>query len=360
MRDAPGLGPLLSGAVTWEPVVSSWLGGRLLAEVVPVDSGSVTWSTHREVQGALDLTVPRKALGRSWAPGLDTEHPLARFGQQLHVTVRVTSLGSGESWDFRLGTFLVTATECDAGSVRVTGESILRRLVESRLRYPIAPRAGGTLKSEARRLVPSYIGLIVDPSLTDRACPAMSWGESRVDALEELATAWPARLREDVYGNVQLLAPLNAVPAPVETLTDGEGGTVVSAYASDSRDGAYNVVVARGQEQDDAGKPAFQAVAEVESGPFAVDSYGEVVRFFSSPLITSMSAARSAARSLLNESIRPARTIPVTLAPDPRWELDDAVAVVADGQPWWGYVSGVQIPLTTGDGDQRMDVETHA
>lgn len=360
MRDASGLGALLGGSVTWEPIVSSWLGGKLLAASVPVDSGSVTWSAHREVPGALDLTVPRTFGGLSWVPRLDPEHPLGRYGQELHVSLRVSSLTSGESWDLRLGTFLVVSTECDEAHVRVTGESMMRRLVESRLLYPVAPRAGGTLRSEARRLVPSSVGLVVDPALVDRACPAMSWGESRVDALEEVAAAWPARLREDAYGNVNLLAPLNPVPAPVETLTDGQGGTVISAYTTDTREGAYNTVVARGQDMNDAGTPAFQAVARVESGPFAPATYGEVVRFFSSPLITSASAARAAARTMLESSIRPGRTIPVTLASDPRWEVDDAVAVVADDAQWWGYVSGVQIPLTIDDGDMRMDVETHA
>lgn len=348
---------LLDGAVIWEPVVSSWLGGECLAETVPVDGGSVSLSANREVHGGLDLVVPRHWRGRSWVPGIDDRHPLARFGQVLHVSIRVTGVVSGKSWDFRRGTYLVTDWDADAGAVRVTGESMLRKVVDARLRTPTATRAGGTLVSELKRLVTPYMGLVIDPALTDRAVPKMSWGESRIDAVKEIVAAWPARMREDPFGNLRILPPLGEVPTPLATLTDGERGTVVSAYQSDTRDGTFNVVVARGQQEDDQGRPAFQQVAQVTTGPLAVGTYGEVTTFLSTPLLNSLAACSAAARTHLANVTRPARTIPVTLAPDPRWELDDSAAVQADDALHWGFVSGAQIPLTTGDGDMRLDVE---
>ena len=360
MRSADGDGDVadvLPGAVFWEPVVSSWLGPDLLAESVPVDGGSVSWSANREVPGGLDLGVPRVRHGRSWVPGIDDRHPLARFGQVLHVSVRVTALVSARSWLYRLGTFLVTDWQLDAGAVRVTGESMTRKVVDARLRTPTATRAGGTLTSELKRLVTPYMGLIVDPALTNRAVPKMAWGESRIDAVREIVAAWPARAREDAFGNLRILPPLPDVPVPLATLTDGADGTVVSAYQSDTRDGTFNVVVARGQQEDDQGRPAFQQVAQVTTGPLAVGTYGEVTTFLSTPLLNSLAACSAAARTHLANVTRPARTIPVTLAPDPRWEVDDAVAIRADDALHWGFVSGVQIPLTSADGDQRMDVE---
>lgn len=357
MRSADGLADLLPGALTWEPRIESYLGGVWLASV-PVASGSVTWSTGRDVQGSLDLTVPRVVSGFDWRPGADVRHPLGRFGQTLHVSVRVSSLVSGLAWNLRLGTFLVTGSEPDAGDVRVTGASMFQRVVDNRLTTPTPTRAGGTLYSELRRILPASIPLSMDAALTDRACPSMSWGESRVDAVYEIADAWPARLRETATGGARILAPLPDVPIAPVPLTDGERGTVVSAYESDSRDGVFNRVVARGQESDDRGMPTVQAVAEVTSGPLSTRGpYGAVTMFHSSPLYTSKAQALSGARKRLADVTRRARTVPVTLAPDPRWELDDAVAVEAGGQSWWGYVSGLTFPLTVDDGDQRMDVE---
>lgn len=346
----------LDTALTWWPSVQSWHGGELLSADVPVDSGSVTWSTSREVPGTLDLTVPRERRGVSWVPGSDPSHPLARFGQVLHVSVRFASLVSNLTWERRLGTFLITGWDLDAGTVRVTGESQTRRLVGARFRTPTAPRSGGTLASEAKRLASPHMGVIIDPALVNRAVPAMSWGESRVEALQEIADAWPARMREDAWGNLTFSPPLPATAVPTVTLTDRVGGTVVGAYQSDTRDGTYNVVVARGQEADDAGKPAFQAIADVSYGPLKVSDYFEEVRFFSSPLITSREIAQSSAETMLANSVRPARTIPVTVSSDPRWELDDAVAIEADDGRFWGYVGGFQMPLTVDDGDMRMDV----
>lgn len=347
----------LGGAVTWEPVVSSWLGSEYLGQV-PVSSGSVVWSTGREVPGSVSLEVPRFDRGVSWWPGDDPRHPLARFGQTLDVAVKVGSVVSGQSWIVPMGRFLVTNWDDNGDTISVSGASMFQRIEDDRFVSPMATRSGGTLVSELRRVLPASVGLTVAAGLTNRAVPAMSWGESRMDAVREIAAAWPARLREDRAGNAVVLPPLPDVPAPTETLTDGEGGTVVSAYRTDTRDGAYNRVVARGQETTDSGLPAFQHVADMETGPMRVRGpYGVVTRFFSSPLITSRSAAAASARTMLADAVRPARTVPVILAPDPRWELDDAVEVVKGEDRVWGFVSGLQVPLTVGDGDMRLDVE---
>lgn len=365
--DAPSsadLAPFLGRSLTWGVSVESWLGGQSLG-MVPVSGGGVTWSTSREVPGSLDLVVPRlhPVPGGSspvdWRPGRDESAPLARFGQELDV--RLTVSVPGRVWpSIPLGRFLVTGTDPGPGVVRVSAESLTRRVVDDRLTSPTAPRSGGTLASEAKRLVrPVGLSLTIDDALTDRAVPSsMSWGESRIDALREIAEAWPARLVEDSTGGLHMLAPLADVPEPLDTLTDGEGGTVLAAYEQDTRDGTYNRVVARGQETTEAGLPAFQAVRQVSEGPLAANGpYGAVTYFFASPLLTSLSAAQAAATTRLAALTRPARTLPVTLAPDPRWEVGDAVAVVADGQTWRGWVSGVTIPLTVADGDMRMDVE---
>ena len=348
----------VAGALVWEPLVSSWLGGRWLADV-PAAGGSVTWSTRREVPGSLDLIVPRQTPGADWLPGRDPAHPLAHFGQVLRVSVKITKPVSGEVLVVRLGTFRVTGWRDQGGTVSVTGVSMMQLIENARLRRPIAPRAGGTLASEARRLVPASLGATVAAGLTDRNCPSMTWGESRMDGLREIAQAWPARLRESEEGQVVLSPPLAAVPSPVLYLTDGAGGTAVSAYTTGTEDGLYNVVVARGTENDAAGAPLIQAEAEQTTGPLAVSGpFGEKPRFFSSPLLTSVTAAQAAADSMLADAVRQSLTVPVVCAPDPRIELDDAVEVLTDEgrQRLWGYVSGIQLPLL-GDEDMRVDVE---
>ena len=348
-----------AGALTWEAFVSSWRGGQWLADVPVAAGSSVTWSTRREVPGSLDLIVPRQTTvgGRlfDWLPDSD-RHPLSHHGQVLYVSLRVTTAVSKRSWTLPYGRFGISKWEQAEGEVRVSGVSLMQRVVDDRLPSPTPTRTGGTYASEVRRLVPASLGVAVDPGLEDRLVPAMSWDEDRMAAILEVAKAWPARVREDMDGIVRFLPMLGEPTSPDLYLADlGVTGTVASAYLSGSREGIYNAVVARGESAPD--EPAIQAEARQATGPYDVDTYGTVRRFFASPLIHAHDQAASAAESILADSILPATTRPVVCAPDPRIALDQLVQVDGDGRRAWGWVSGFTMPLTA-DSDMRVDTET--
>ena len=358
----------LSSAFSWEARVDSWLGQTWLGRV-PVKAGSVTWTTSQQVQGTLSLTVPRIGAvsqdegARDWTP-LAPDSPLAAMGQVLHVQVTVASLVSTDRWDIPLGRFLITQWEVGATDIRVTGKSPLQRLEDDRLTSPTVPYSGGTLASELRRLVGGHMGVIVSDALTNRPCPSMSWGESRIDAIYEIADAWPARLREGPDGVLYVLPPVPAITeCPETTLTDGEAGTVIGVTRQGSRAGIFNRIVARGQEQDDAGQPRFQAIIDQTTGPLRTSGpYGIVTRFFSSPLITSKQAALNSATTMLATSIRQKTTVPVTHTPNPTLTLDTPVELITaniDGAATitqWGIVTSTEIPLVY-SGTSRSDVE---
>lgn len=358
----------LSSAFAWEARVDSWLGQTWLGRV-PVKAGSVTWTTSQQVQGTLSLTVPRiGGVGqdegaRDWTP-LAPDSPLATMGQVLHVQVTVASLVSTDRWDIPLGRFLITQWEVGATDIRVTGKSLLQRLEDDRLTSPTVPYSGGTLASELRRLVGGHMGVIVSDALTNRPCPSMSWGESRIDAAYEIADAWPARLREGPDGVLYVLPPVPAITErPETTLTDGEAGTVIGVTRQGSRAGIFNRIVARGQEQDDAGQPRFQAIIDQTTGPLRTSGpYGIVTKFFSSPLITSKQSALNSATTMLATSVRQKTTVPVTHAPNPTLTLDTPVELITaniDGAATitqWGIVTSTEVPLVY-SGTSRSDVE---
>lgn len=356
---------VMSGSVGWRCVVSSWLGGRLLAADVPVVSGRMVWRGDADVPESVTLRVPRYApargesLLRDWRPGSDTEHPLAGYGQTLDISVVVTSAATGVETATRLGRVLVDDWDGD-DEIEVHASGLLTHTVTSRLTSPVQPV--GSLASEARRLVPAGMGVSIDPALVDRACPrAMVWSAERRKALGEIADAWPALIRSDAWGQVVFRPPLPEVPVPLYTLRDGERGTLVGAPRSFTRDGAYNEVVARSSAP---GVEGVQAVAQVTSGPMAVGGpYGVVTKEWASPLIETIPQAAASARTMLANSQRPATILPVTCAPDPRYELDDPVQIVRDGgsfdrdaERYWGWVVGVDLPLTVNDGDMRLDI----
>ena len=358
----------LSSAFSWEARVDSWLGQTWLGRV-PVKAGSVTWTTSQQVQGTLSLTVPRIGAvsqdegARDWTP-LAPDSPLAAMGQVLHVQVTVASLVSTDRWDIPLGRFLITQWEVGATDIRITGKSLFQRLEDDRLTSPTVPYSGGTLASELRRLVGGHMGVIVSDALTNRPCPSMSWGESRIDAIYEIADAWPARLREGPDGVLYVLPPVPAITErPEKSLTDGDAGTVIGVTRQGSRAGIFNRIVARGQEQDDAGQPRFQAIIDQTTGPLRTSGpYGIVTKFFSSPLITSKQAALNSATTMLATSVRQKTTVPVTHTPNPTLTLDTPVELITaniDGAATitqWGIVTSTEIPLVY-SGTSRSDVE---
>ncbi|OJV76512.1 MAG: hypothetical protein BGO37_10670 [Cellulomonas sp. 73-92] len=348
---------VLAGAPRWGCKISSWLGSTFLRDV-PIVSGKLTSKTTTDVLHTLSITVRRFDHGFDWRPGSDPLHPLARYGQELDVSVLVGSAVSDQVWTVRKARVLITDwDDDDNGNVVVTGESRLRRIKDDRPAVPLVPATGGTLASEALRILPPGMGLAVDATLADRAVPStMVWGTDRLAALQDIATAWPALLRVDTWGQIVMAAPLPQVPTPVLTLTDGKGGTVVAVPRSDTRSGSANRIVARSSA---SGAEDVQAVAEQATGPMAVTGpYGAVTTEWSSPLLGNVAQAQAAAATMLARSLVSAAILPVVHAPDPRLELDDPVAVVRRGEPLWGWVTGTELPLTVSDigSGQRTDV----
>lgn len=349
----------LATAASYRPIVSSWLGGVVLADEIPVISGRVTWTVGAQVQADIRLQVAGSNVvgGRTkyWRP-TGPRDPLARFGQVLDVSLLVDGVL------VRLGRFQITDWKDGArGAIDVFGAGMLQAVADDRLIEPTGPRDDGTLRSEFARLTPGYMSAQFHPSLTNRACPkTMEWPEDRLGALYEIADAWPARLREDSWGGIVVLPPLADIPAPVVTLKDGEGGTVISAAISDSREGAYNIFVARSTAN---GVDAF-AVVTVPDGPMNPNGdYLPVPKFFSSPLLDNEDQCRAAATTMRDDSVRRSRVRQVEMAPDPRLELDDPVKLQADTgtaleTDEWGYVIGVELPLTVNDGAMRLDIAT--
>lgn len=356
MRDGPS-SEVLAGAARWWPTVSSWRGTDLLAESVPVTSGRLSVNGDQQVPERLTFTVPEWADGRSWVPEgfLD---PLAHYGQYVDVDINVEAAVTGAVSTTRLGRFQIQSWAADDdGLVSVECVGLLQRVLDARFRVPQVPRPNGTLVSEFRRLMVPGMPVVIDAGLVDRPCPQnFVWDDDRLGALYELADAWPARLRVDQFGALRVLPPLPSTPVPVLSWADGEGGTVIRAPRSGSRDGVHNVVVARSSGTDQPGRPPLQAVAVTGEHALRPDVYGEVVRFWSSPLATTTSMLQASADTLVAGANRRARPQVVRMVPDSRVELDDAARVTRGGRTAVGWVTGYDMPLTVEDGDMAVEV----
>lgn len=341
---------VLASAAAWGSSMSSWLGPTMLMDQIPMLSGRVKSSVSSNVPDTLTCTIPRRIVVAGRTVDLlpqGPDAPLARYGQQLNVTLNAAGT------PMRMGRFLIKDWDYDEDTISVTAPGLLQIPSDDRLLEPTGPRTGGTHKSEFVRLLPPGLSAQFSTALVDRPVPVtMQWDEDRLGALYDIADAWPAVLRMDPWGQVLVEPPPSEAGVPLLTLKDGVGGTVVRVPRKDSREGAANIMVVRSS----ADGVDASGVAVTTSGPMAVQTYNRVPQFYSSPLLLTDAQCQAVADAKLPAARRSASILAVEMAPDPRLELDDLIAVERDGINEWGLIVGLDIPLTVTDGAMRVDV----
>jgi hypothetical protein len=325
---------VVQGSYTMDIRAESWLGGQLIADSIPIHDGSETRDRSLAVPEQISLTIPRRDGGFDWDPGTDPAHPLAAYGQMLRVDYGV-DIGAGTMEWINRGWFLISDSSTDGDTVTVNCVGLLTLIDEASLIAPFQPSATDTLASVIRALVEPALTVSFDGTLTDRSVPlGMQWDSDRLAAVTEVLGAWGAaeRVTEDGY---LLIEPVSDAGSSILSITDDpDGGTVVRWQGATTRDGAYSVVVAQGE--DGAGNQ-IQGVAYDSDGnsPYR---YGgpfnplPVPYSYQSSLLTTVSQCRTAASAQLKLLRRQAfRKLQVTMVPHPGLVPGDIVSVTGAG-----------------------------
>ncbi|MGW3152783.1 hypothetical protein [Streptomyces sp. NPDC001089] len=324
---------VVQGSYTMAMRAESWLGGLLLADGIPVADGSESRDRSLSVPEQITLTVPRRDRGYDWDPGTDPGHPLAAYGQMLRIDYGV-DVGGQFEWINR-GWFLITESSTDGDTVSVSCQGLLTLIDEATLIAPFQPSSSDTLASVIRGLVEPALTVQFDATLVDRAVPlGMQWDSDRLGAVTEVLTAWGAaeRVTEDGY---LLIEPVSDAGAPVLSISDDrETGTVVRWAGSTTRDGAFNVVVASGE---DSSGNQLQGVV-YDGDPASPYQYGgsfnplPVPFNYQSSLLTTVAQCRTAAAAQMKLLRRQAfRKLQITMVPHPGLVTGDIVAVTGAG-----------------------------
>ncbi|MFF3884021.1 DUF5047 domain-containing protein [Streptomyces sp. NPDC001914] len=324
---------VVKGSYTMSIRAESWLGGVLLADGIPVADGGESRDRSLAVPEQISLTVPRRAGGFDWDPGTDPGHPLASFGQQLRIDYGV-DVGGQMEWINR-GWFLITSSETDGDTVSVNCAGLLTQIDEASLVSPFQPSSSDTLVSVVRALIEPALTVSFDGTLVDRAVPlGMQFDSDRLGAVTEVLTAWGAaeRVTEDGY---LMIEPVSDAGSPVLSITDSRAtGTVVRWAGSTTRDGAFNVVVAQGE---DASGNQLQGVAYDGDGASPYQYGGPfnplpVPYAFQSSLLTTVAQCRAAAAAQMKLLRRQAfRRLQVTMVPHPGLVTGDILSVTGAG-----------------------------
>lgn len=305
----------------------SWLGDQLLDEI-PVDTGSETQDRSLAVPESVTLTVPRTDGGTSWDPA-GRDHPLGSDGQRLRISLGV-DLGNAETEWIERGWFLTTKTSTDDDTITVTAAGLLALIDEAKFVSPFEPT--GTFSATVQALVEPALTVSISASLVDRAIPVgLQWDEDRLAGLHELLDAWPAVARVDENGVLVVTPPPTIFTSVASITNDPSTGTVVRWNSERSRDGAFNVVVARGQ--DTVFGTTVQGSA-FDVNPASPQRYGgpfnplPVPFLFESPLLTTTDQCYFSARSILDRKRRTsARKLGADMVPHPALIAGDVVTV---------------------------------
>ncbi|MYR93387.1 MULTISPECIES: DUF5047 domain-containing protein [unclassified Streptomyces] len=354
--------------------VNAHLGATLLA-AVPITAGQVVFDVSARGRRRCTVTVPLVDRGTRWDPGSDPAHPLAAYGQQLHIRTGVRHL-DGTAELLNLGRYLITDTDTDEseGTVTVSGSDLYQRMDESRIISNLHGSFGTayTYREVAERL--TYVGLnnpfIDDPrilptsfvGLTDRnlAGPVeVEEGTERTAPLETLCAAWPADMAVNDAGALEFRPPVTAPAAvPVARIVGNTPTATLAARGRrSSRQRVYNAVYAIGTDPATGAQRAIGSAAKT-TGPLAVTGpNGWVSRWYSSPLLLNNAQAQAAANTLLARGTLYTRTEAVTAVPDPALMLNDTVEVVSDGAGTFkGLVASITLPLTASGGPMTLTV----
>ncbi|MEU2924216.1 DUF5047 domain-containing protein [Streptomyces sp. NPDC007251] len=343
---------VVQGSYTMAMRAESWLDGQLIADGIPIADGTESRDRSLAVPEQISLTIPRRAAGIDWDPGTDPAHPLAAYGQQLRIDYGV-DVGGQFEWINR-GWFLITESSSDGDTVSVSAQGLLTLIDEAKLISPFQPSSTDTLGTIIRGLVEPAITVQIDGTLTDRSVPlGLTWDTDRLGAVTEVLDAWGAEASVTADGYLYV-APVTDVGAPVQVITDDrDTGTVVRWQGSTSRDGAFNVVVAQGEDgvgnvlqgvaYDDAGTSPFRY-----SGPF---SPFPVPYTYQSSLLTTVDQCRTAAAAQLKLLRRQAfRKLNVTMVPHPGLVTGDFVSITGAGlTETLAVIESMSLPYSPGE-----------
>jgi hypothetical protein len=300
------------------------LAGQLLADDLPIISGQEEYDESLAVPERVTVSIPRIIDGVSYEPTGPTS-PLAAEGQRLHVQLGVDVGAFGTEW-FNRGEFIITDAKANGDQVDVTAVGLLQLINEARFITPYTPV--GTIAGVLRNLIEPGLPLLIDSSLVDRATPGASAGinydEDRLGAFWEVIDAWPADVKVMPEGYVYVFPESDGTRDWNLFSTNREDSpfdqaTIIRNQGSSTRDGVYNVVVARGQTAD--GGQVYSAVYDTSAsasrygGPF---NPFPVPYFYSSPFMTDRQATLAAAQKIMRRWQRLSfRSYDVTCVPVP-------------------------------------------
>lgn len=316
--------------------------GRVLGTV----DGTVSLDATAQIRAMLDFTT----TGYGWDPRAGRSD-LLPYGNELFVE-RGILIATGKTEYVPLGYFRIWEVDqasVPTGDLRITAQDRMSAIIDARFTAPRQYAANANASTVVTDLVTEVL-----PHVTvDWQAVSGPLGRSVVseddryaflnDIVTSLGAVW--FFREDGH---LVVKPAPDPTEPVYVVNGGRAGVLSAATRSVSRESVYNAVVASGEAADDT--PPVTAIAydnNPDSPTYWSGDFGQVPEFYSSPLLTSVSGAGSAAQSLLAQAIGLPYNLDFTMVPNPALEPLDVIRLIYPGFTETHVLDKVTIPLTS-------------
>lgn len=318
--------------------------------VIPLLDGDVRLDASAQVRSTVDISTDGY---NKWAA--DASALLAPYGKELWVR-RGIEYGNGQKEWVSLGyhrIYSVSQDDAPNGPIRIEARDRMAGLIDARMLVPVQFSPNHTVKQFYDRLVLEvypWAEIEYDFDPTNIAVNrTVVVEEDRYGALLDMARALGRVMFWDHAGKLQIRKAPNP-SKPVWEVSAGRGGVLVSLSRTLTREGVYNAVVAYGEAADD--KPPVRAVARdmnPASPTYWFGPFGQVPRYYSSPLITTQDQASSAALAMLARSIGLPHQVDFSFVPNPALEPLDPVRVSTMSGSSIHVVETLTVPLTSQD-----------
>lgn len=299
-----------------------------VGDPLEIIDGEVTLDVTAATRGRVNLTLRTDTVPDS------PSHPLAPYGNEIRVE-RGIQYANGTTELVALGQFRIERTDITeqqgATVVKVSGSDRSTRLIDARFpaAYSISTGTGydSTLETVLEDGWPSI----------PLALTAMGGTTSQL-TIEEAGDRWQfaQKMAADKGCHLYFNGDGNLVNPPVaqvgdrapdQQLVDGENGLLVTANSTWSREGTYNRVIATGESTSETPVRGIAADENPLSPTYVYGPFGDVVRFYSSPFITTTGQAQAAAESMLSQQLGTTKQVDFGTIVNPALEPNDIVRI---------------------------------
>lgn len=327
--------------------------GEVIAELDTVTAGNVTLDGAAASRGRADVTVSVDRDELELIPSRSTD-TLAPYGNEFRVYRGIMLAGVEQL--VSLGVFRIdSAPVTDAGgelTVRLSGLDRSARVIDAR--FTAARQvAAGTPAVDAIDALLAPVGFtIANADTTTYETPTVNaaLGADRWATAQQIATAAGLELYFDGDGELCLRRPqAPSAGVSVAAIAEGDGGVLLNAARDWNREGAYNAVVATGEAATNTAPPYGIAVDDDPDSPtYYYGPFGQVPRFYSSPLLTTDAQCADAAASMLARELGTTQSISFGAVVNPALEPGDVVTITRERLDLDEYhaLDQLTIPLT--------------